>query len=965
MNKFPKKYNYQNTKLTKENQKKGKYIDSTLFPGDQKLHPGCIFSLYYQDLFKEICLLQNKNFSSNIFFWLSSNFYSKLNNPNINLKHLESQIVSQLKQNKKFINKLWLWSKTWWDVFVYSEQFNRYIRKVFVDLYNKWSIALKKETVYRSKEYQTNLFKNNINSSQKNLTEYSLKYFIDSKWHAVTVPTTSLETIFADVWVAVNPQDKRYKKLIWQSVIIPITNKIIPIIWDESVDSFKGSWVFRITPGHDQYWLELAKKHGLPTNIYAIDVYGKFTKHAWEFAWKTVEDFFDNIVKYVDDIGNLESKKKLLVDQNFDIRTWEKLDSISLDQRSIGYSYSLDYLLQQFSDQKISCLPLDAKEEIISLLEDKKSVNISNKSTKWVLIPIVNSYKWGTFPINDDIVLERYKASKTKRKLTLTLIILNLILDNHLSCSFSVEELVESLFYTDSSWEKTKIEKYLEIYRLESQSKKEYKKWLKDIEKLVWKLKKDTENIKIIIDLLKDSFAIKFDWDNIYLDFSSLFAKRDTLELQKEDSFNKSFIDSVRFLYKNNLSKNIWSYENIKNKDGLFFSWQDEKDFVTNTMLLSLEYSKNLLFSSLFFHPTLVDINQKKIVNNNSRFLIKDFGENLSIYWPDVMRLVLLLWEDQWNKTKFDTYKAQQYSDLLNKIWNAYRYVYKKHVEWKKEVNIKRLTKKIKSNITNYDLRIIHDIKTLIDDFEYQVWENKILPLWKKVLNFLKDNLCDKYLESTKLYSDENTWDVVILSFVILLKLAKPYIPFFINHLESIFNVNWDDYNVFEFKDYELKEKNYKINLLMDIVDKLKNLKLKIWLKKHQYVDIFVQANPDFLDFLMQGEELLRSLINIRNIECVRLHEDLPSSYHTDNVININLWAKRVLEQVEVKKDILQELKEEYENKKEHIQHLKSLIASISQSGNEVALSQKRKEIESLQKEIDDLDFEISKLKAK
>jgi valyl-tRNA synthetase len=58
------------------------------------------------------------------------------------------------------------------------------------------------------------LFKNNIEVKEKEVTEYLIKYFIDSKGNALTVHTTSLETIFADVALAVNPQDKRYKKLI-------------------------------------------------------------------------------------------------------------------------------------------------------------------------------------------------------------------------------------------------------------------------------------------------------------------------------------------------------------------------------------------------------------------------------------------------------------------------------------------------------------------------------------------------------------------------------------------------------------------------------------------------------------------------------------------------------------------------------------------------------------------------------
>jgi hypothetical protein len=75
-------------------------------------------------------------------------------------------------------------------------------------------------------------------------------------------------------------------------------------------------------------------------------------------------------------------------------------------------------------------------------------------------------------------LVDRYKASNKKRNLTFTLIILNLILDNHLPVSFTIEELINVLFAADLSGKTTKLEKYLEIYNLESQilKIKEYKK---------------------------------------------------------------------------------------------------------------------------------------------------------------------------------------------------------------------------------------------------------------------------------------------------------------------------------------------------------------------------------------------------------------------------------------------------------------------------------------------------------
>jgi hypothetical protein len=59
------------------------------------------------------------------------------------------------------------------------------------------------------------------------------------------------------------------------------------------------------------------------------------------------------------------------------------------------------------------------------------------------------------------------------------------------------------------------------------------------------------------------------------------------------------------------------------------------------------------------------------------------------------------------------------------------------------------------------------------------------------------------------------------------------------------------------------------------------------------------------------------------------------------------------------------EMEEERNDKVEHLQHLKSLIASVSQVGNEDIIEQKRKDIIKLQKQIEDLDFDISKLRAK
>lgn len=64
---------------------------------------------------------------------------------------------------------------------------------------------------------------------------YYIRYFIEGKGDSITIATTRPETIFADVAIAVHPKDRRYKKFVGKQVLIPIVNRPIPVIADESV----------------------------------------------------------------------------------------------------------------------------------------------------------------------------------------------------------------------------------------------------------------------------------------------------------------------------------------------------------------------------------------------------------------------------------------------------------------------------------------------------------------------------------------------------------------------------------------------------------------------------------------------------------------------------------------------------------------------------------------------------------
>ena len=97
---------------------------------------------------------------------------------------------------------------------------------------------------------------------------------------------------------------------------------------------------------------------------------------------------------------------------------------------------------------------------ILNYLENLDFINISNKSTKGILIPVLYSEDGQKYCINDNILADQYKILKSRKDLTLTAIILNLILDNQLNDSFNIEELVDVLFSFDFSNKANKLSKY-------------------------------------------------------------------------------------------------------------------------------------------------------------------------------------------------------------------------------------------------------------------------------------------------------------------------------------------------------------------------------------------------------------------------------------------------------------------------------------------------------------------------
>ncbi len=99
----------------------------------------------------------------------------------------------------------------------------------------------------------------------------------------ITVATSRPETMFADVAIAVNPEDERYTKLIGTKVVLPVVGREIPIIADPYPDPEKGTGAVKITPSCDPNDFEVGQRHGLEM-LDCIDEQGNMTQIAGKYA---------------------------------------------------------------------------------------------------------------------------------------------------------------------------------------------------------------------------------------------------------------------------------------------------------------------------------------------------------------------------------------------------------------------------------------------------------------------------------------------------------------------------------------------------------------------------------------------------------------------------------------------------------------------------------------------------------
>jgi valyl-tRNA synthetase len=158
------------------------------------------------------------------------------------------------------------WERT---KFTLDEDMSKSVIKVFVDFYEKGLIYRGYRMVNWDPEAQTTLSDEEVIYEEKQGILYHIAYSVEGSNEKVVIATTRPETLFGDTAVAIRPDDERYLALHKKKVIVPIVNRVVPIITDEYVVLELGTGCLKVTPAHDENDKALGDKH----NLEFIDIF--------------------------------------------------------------------------------------------------------------------------------------------------------------------------------------------------------------------------------------------------------------------------------------------------------------------------------------------------------------------------------------------------------------------------------------------------------------------------------------------------------------------------------------------------------------------------------------------------------------------------------------------------------------------------------------------------------------------
>ena len=283
-----------------------------------KLHMGHAFQQTIQDI-----IIRRKRMQGYSALWVPGTDHAALSTEYMLCKELEREGTSKEELGRaEFKKRIDRWYKDYkgtiidqfkrmgyscdWDrlSFTMDEGNCRAVRKVFVHLFKKGWIYKGKRIVNWCPKCRSSISDAEVEFKDLPSHLWHIRYQVENSDKYIEVATTRPETLLGDTAVAVNPNDDRYKDLVGKNVVLPLMNRLIPVVADEYVEMDFGTGVVKITPAHDPNDFEVGLRHNLEV-IKVIGDDGVMNDLAGTYKGLSREKAREVIVADLEKSGNL------------------------------------------------------------------------------------------------------------------------------------------------------------------------------------------------------------------------------------------------------------------------------------------------------------------------------------------------------------------------------------------------------------------------------------------------------------------------------------------------------------------------------------------------------------------------------------------------------------------------------------------------------------------------------------
>ena len=330
------------------------------------LHMGHMLNNTIQDILIRRARLQGKNAC-----WVPGTDHASIATEAKVVDSLKKQgIVKEELDRETFLKHAWEWKDNYggiildqlkklgcscdWDrtKFTMDDDMSKSVISTFIDLHNKGLIYKGYRMVNWDPEARTTLSDEEVNYVERKDNLYYIKYKIENDDNYITIATTRPETILGDSAICVNPNDNRFHHLRGKQIIVPLCNRLIPVIEDDYVDIEFGTGCLKVTPAHDLNDKLIGERH----NLEVIDILNDdatLNKHGLEFEGK------DRFIA-----------RKEIIEKLTKLGLVDKIEQIS---HNVGISERTSAIIEpKFSDQWFLKMEELVKPAIKSVLQDKE-----------------------------------------------------------------------------------------------------------------------------------------------------------------------------------------------------------------------------------------------------------------------------------------------------------------------------------------------------------------------------------------------------------------------------------------------------------------------------------------------------------------------------------------------------------------------------------------------------------------